>query len=148
LTCLKHGRLNTPQTGSFTGRKPTGGRVFPQVYGARMETPDDPVGTNPDHYSVLFENERVRVLEYRDEPGDETTPHRHPDSVMVTLSAFRRRLSTNDRVFDAVLDAAEARWLPAQSHSGENTGDTPTRAIFIELKGPSLTPEASPLGPA
>jgi len=113
-----------------------------------MEMPEDPVNTNPDHYSVLFENERVRVLEYRDEPGDETTPHRHPDSVMVTLSAFRRRLSTNDRVFDAVLDAAEARWLPAQSHSGENTGDTPTRAIFIELKGPSLSPEASPLGPA
>ena len=107
----------------------------------------DPVRTNPDHYSVLFENERVRVLEYRDDPGDQTTPHQHPDSVMVTLSGFRRRLSSGDRVFDAVLDAGEARWLPAQTHSGENTGATPTHAIFVEVKGPPL-PAGSPLGPS
>ena len=53
---------------------------------------DDPVATNPELYSVVFENERVRVLEYRDRPGDRTLPHRHPDSVMLTLSSFRRRL--------------------------------------------------------
>ena len=29
----------------------------------------DPTTTDPDKYSVIFENERVRVLEYRDEPG-------------------------------------------------------------------------------
>jgi len=108
----------------------------------------DPVDSNPGHYAVLFENERVRVLEYRDEPGDQTTPHRHPDSVMVTLSDFRRRLSSGDRVFDTELRAGEARWLPAQTHAGQNTGDTPTRAIFVELKGPPLAPTASALGPA
>jgi beta-alanine degradation protein BauB len=52
----------------------------------------DPTHTDPDKYRVVFENERVRVLEYRDEPGARTSPHDHPDSVMVTLSAFRRRL--------------------------------------------------------
>lgn len=41
----------------------------------------DPVETNPDHYRVVFENERTRVLEYTDRPGDRTTPHEHPDSV-------------------------------------------------------------------
>ena len=35
----------------------------------------DPVATNPDHYSVIFENDHVRVLEYLDQPGDSTTPH-------------------------------------------------------------------------
>jgi quercetin dioxygenase-like cupin family protein len=113
-----------------------------------MRLPDDPLNTNPEHYSVLFENDRVRVLEYRDEPGAVTTPHRHPDSVMVTLSAFTRRLSTGERVFDTALEAGEARWLPAQSHSGENTGNTRTHAIFVELKSPPLTPDASALGPS
>lgn len=47
--------------------------------------------TNPDHYRVIFENERVRVLEYTDQPGDMTTPHEHPDRVMYTLSSFQRR---------------------------------------------------------
>ena len=52
----------------------------------------DPVCTDPDKYQVIFENDRVRVLEYRDLPGGKTLPHQHPDSVMYTLSAFQRRL--------------------------------------------------------
>ncbi|MGZ8512272.1 MAG: hypothetical protein ACXWWL_02420 [Candidatus Limnocylindria bacterium] len=37
----------------------------------------DPTQTDPDKYAVIFENERVRVLEYKDRPGDRTSPHRH-----------------------------------------------------------------------
>ena len=29
----------------------------------------DPTETDPDKYKVVFENERVRVLQYRDTPG-------------------------------------------------------------------------------
>jgi hypothetical protein len=42
----------------------------------------DPIVTDPEHYRVIFENERVRVLEYTDVPGDSTHVHEHPDSVM------------------------------------------------------------------
>ena len=56
---------------------------------------EDPVTTNPAHYRTIFENEFVRVLEYIDRPGDATTPHVHPNSVMVTLSDFQRRLRTD-----------------------------------------------------
>ena len=35
----------------------------------------DPVTTNPDHYKVVFENDRVRVLEYTDVPGDRRRLH-------------------------------------------------------------------------
>jgi hypothetical protein len=42
----------------------------------------DPAVTNPDYYKVIFENERVRVLEYTDEPGARTTLHEHPDTLM------------------------------------------------------------------
>jgi hypothetical protein len=78
----------------------------------------DPVDTNPDHYKVVFENERVRVLEYSDEPGDRTTPHEHPDSVMVTLSTFRRRLVHGDQQREVEIVAGGAHWLPAQQHAG------------------------------
>jgi hypothetical protein len=94
----------------------------------------DPVQTNPDHYSVVFENDRVRVLEYTDGPGDRTTPHRHPDSVMYTLSAFRRRLHSGDTHRDVEMPAGMTGWLPAQEHAGENIGDTETRVLFVELK--------------
>jgi quercetin dioxygenase-like cupin family protein len=95
----------------------------------------DPVVTNSEHYKVLFENDRVRVLEYTDRPGDVTTPHQHPDSVMYTLSSFRRRLVSGDAGLEVELAAGAANWLPAQIHHGENIGDTATHVIFVELKG-------------
>lgn len=91
--------------------------------------------SNPAHYSVLWENDRVRVLQYRDEPGDRTTEHRHPDSVMVTLTGFSRRLESGGRSTDVELPAGLAVWIPAQTHAGSNTGETPTRTIIVELKG-------------
>ena len=110
----------------------------------------DPTQTDADKYRVIFENDRVRVLEYRDEPGQQTSPHEHPDSVMVTLSAFDRRLvAENGTSRDVTLAAGEVRWLDAQVHSGENTGATPTHVVFVELKedgAPRRTADA--LGPA
>lgn len=111
--------------------------------------PDDPTTTNPDLYKVVFENDRVRVLEYLDQPGDRTTPHSHPDSVMITLSDFDRRLSVGDQQREVSLKAGLATWLPAQSHSGENIGSTSTHTIFVELKEPTGGASSEPtLGPA
>jgi hypothetical protein len=111
--------------------------------------PIDPVQSNPDLYSVIFENDRVRVLEYRDQPGAESVAHDHPDSVMVTLSSFERRLSSGDKSVDVAMPADTARWLGAQNHSGRNTGATETHCIFVELKEPPLNPQVgeSALGP-
>jgi hypothetical protein len=111
----------------------------------------DPTVSNPDLYSVIFENDRIRVLEYKDRPGDSTTPHLHPDSVMYTLSSFKRRLAAGGREVDVKIDAGSVRWLDAQEHSGLNIGDTETHVIFVELKEPdpatSPAPGGSPLGP-
>lgn len=96
---------------------------------------DDPTVTNADHYRTLWENDFVRVLDYTDVPGEATTPHGHPNTVMVTLTDFRRRLSSGDTSRDVELAAGLAVWLPAQEHFGENIGDTPTHTILIELKG-------------
>lgn len=109
----------------------------------------DPTSTDPDKYKVVIENERVRVLEYRDEPGAKTSPHDHPDSVMITLSAFDRRLDVGDQSRDVSLDAGQVRWLDAQTHSGENTGSTSTHVIFVELKGSAGERTNAPsLGPS
>lgn len=109
---------------------------------------NDPVTTNPEHYRVLFENDLVRVLDYSDVPGEQTTMHSHPNSVMVTLSDFDRRLYTPGGDRAVTLAAGTARWLPAQHHRGENIGSTPTHVIFVELKGAAVgTSDAHALGP-
>jgi hypothetical protein len=109
----------------------------------------DPVSTNPDAYRVLFENERVRVLEYTDSPGHRTTPHRHPDSVMVSLSSFRRRLGAGGTEVEVAIPFGVARWVGAQEHYGENIGDTPSHSVFVELKDAApLAQPGSTLGPS
>lgn len=100
---------------------------------------NDPAVSNSDLYKVVLENERVRVLEYTDRPGDHTTPHNHPDSVMITLSAFDRRLILGDQSREVSLTAHQAMWLPAQMHAGENTGNSDTHTSFVELKEPTST---------
>jgi hypothetical protein len=97
---------------------------------------------------VVFENARVRVLRYHDRPGDHTQPHHHPDSVMITMSSFERRLVHGDQRVDATLPAGEVRWLDAQEHSGHNIGRTDTMTLFVELKEPApAAPQAAQLGP-
>lgn len=109
----------------------------------------DPTETDPDKYKVVFENERVRVLEYKDKPGDRTSPHRHPDSVMYTLSSFERRLVHGDDATEVKLEAGHVGWLAAQEHSGENIGESDTHVVFVELKEPAPNGSTqAELGPA
>ena len=108
----------------------------------------DPTEVSPELYATVFENDRVRVLQYRDAPGDRTKPHTHPDSVMITLSSFRRRISAGGRSVDVEIGAGQVRWVGAQEHTGENIGDTETVSVFIELKEPAPAQAAAPtLGP-
>jgi len=108
----------------------------------------DPAVTSADVYKVMFENEWVRVLEYLDKPGHRTTPHQHPDSVMHTLSSFRRRLIADGQEREVDMPAGLTGWLPAQEHAGENIGDTPTHVLFIELKHTGTPDAPQRLGPA
>ena len=98
-------------------------------------TIQDAVETNGDKYSVVLENERVRVLRYRDKPGDRTSQHAHPDYVLYAESSFRRRLTFPDgRQQDVDVKAGSVAWLKGHTHIGENIGDTNTDVIIVELK--------------
>jgi beta-alanine degradation protein BauB len=95
----------------------------------------DPVHTDGDKYKVKFENEQVRVLEYRDKPGERTHEHTHPNFVLYTVSSFKRRISLPDgKSIIREFKGGEIMWSGAQTHIGENVGDTPTHVIIIELK--------------
>ena len=95
---------------------------------------------------MVFENDRVRVLEYTDRPGDRTTPHAHPDSVMITLSSYRRRLQAGGRRRDVELTEGAAHWLTAQHHAGENIKHAHPRGLR-RAQGGALASGGSYLGP-
>jgi hypothetical protein len=95
----------------------------------------DAVKTDGDKYSVVLENDRVRVLRYHDKPGDRTSQHAHPDYVLYAESSFKRRLTFPDgRKQEVDVKAGSVVWMKGHVHIGENIGDTNTDVIIVELK--------------
>lgn len=95
----------------------------------------DAAVTDPDKYRVLLENEQVRVLSYRDQPGEYTHEHRHPAFVVVALAPFQRQLKLPDgKVMRREFQAGDVMYSAAQTHIGENVGSTPTQVVMVELK--------------
>ena len=95
----------------------------------------DPIQTDGDKYKVQLENACVRVLDYRDQPGEETHQHHHPAFVLYALGPFERTLTLPDgRVLHRTFATGDVMWSPAQTHIGKNTGTTPTHALLVESK--------------
>ena len=95
----------------------------------------DPLVTDADKYSLVLDNERVRVLRYHDKPGDRTSQHEHSDYVLYAESSFKRRLTFPDgRTQEIDVTAGSIVWMKGHMHIGENIGDTNTDVIFVELK--------------
>jgi hypothetical protein len=95
----------------------------------------DPVQSDGDKYKVVLENDRVRVLEYRDRPGEKTHQHKHPAFVLYAVSPFKRSITLpNGKVLQREFKGGEVMWSEEQTHIGANIGDTETKVIMIELK--------------
>lgn len=103
-----------------------------------------PVDTDGDKYHVLLENEQVRVLGYRDQPGDRTHAHQHPAFVVVALAPFKRRLVLADgRTLVREFKAGDVLYSPGENHIGENVGALPTQVVMVELKTSAACPAAA-----
>jgi quercetin dioxygenase-like cupin family protein len=98
----------------------------------------DPVRISPQHYTVRLENDRVRVLEWRLEPGGKDPMHSHPDGVLIVLADSTLRGTTSDGTSHTFASAnGEVKWGPAVRHSIENVGSTEAHSLLVELKGGS-----------
>ncbi|HEU0166360.1 MAG TPA: cytoplasmic protein [Chloroflexota bacterium] len=91
----------------------------------------------PDSFRVILENDRVRVVEARLEPGQETPLHWHEDRVGVALTTFTARSEAKDgQVREMSLQAGHAIWFPEVEHKEKNVGSTTQHVILVELKEP------------
>jgi len=95
----------------------------------------DAVQTDGDKYKVIFENECVRLLEYKDLPGQATHQHRHPAFVLYAFAPFKRSITLPDgKVLQRQFKAGDVMWSDSQTHIGTNTGETPTHVLLVEMK--------------
>ena len=96
----------------------------------------DPALVSPDIYTVLLENEHVRVLEYRILPGEKEAWHTHPPKVAYIVSGGKLRITKEDGdSFVVEEDSDNVAWMNAVGrHFGENIGTTPVRIVLVEIK--------------
>ena len=95
----------------------------------------DAVAAAPNVYRVLFENERVRLLEARVKPGESSAPHAHPNYLIYTLEDGKVTFtSASGETVDVDLQAGQAMWREAEEHSAKNPGSTDVVALLFELK--------------
>lgn len=102
---------------------------------ARAARADDPMTVDPDHYKVLLDNERVRVLEFRGAPGNKTPMHSHTDYVTYSFNGGKSAFTyPKGKPVEAVSQAGEVRWHKAETHAGQNTGETELHVLIVEIK--------------
>ena len=105
-------------------------RSFPQA------NADDPVKVDSKHYTVEFENERVRVIRIKYQPGEKSVMHGHPESIGVFLTDARAKFTYPDgRSEDISAKAGEVLHMDAFTHLPESTSNKPFELIQVELKG-------------
>jgi quercetin dioxygenase-like cupin family protein len=96
----------------------------------------DAVKADPKHYSVVSENNEVRILKIHYGAHEKSVMHSHPDSVAVFLTDADVKFTLPDGKTDSrSVKAGDSMFTPAAAHLPENTGDKDMELILVELKG-------------
>jgi len=97
----------------------------------------DAVAAHPS-YKVLLENDRVRVIEYRSNPGRGVCGegmHWHPAHVTVNLTPAKFRYTpAGGQPQLGEVPAGFVLWEEAGTHAAENIGGWNTHLVIVELK--------------
>ncbi len=95
----------------------------------------DAVQVAPHVYTVLLENERVRLLEVRLKPGASSAMHSHPAYVIYGLEGGKVRFnSPSGETAEIEIKAGDVMWREPEEHAVDNIGSTEAHALLFELK--------------
>jgi len=96
----------------------------------------DPTVVDAKHYTVVFENDQVRVLRIAYGPGEKSIMHDHPDGVAVFLNDQQVQFTFPDGTTKNVsTQKGDAIWALGGKHLPQNIGDQALELILVEMKG-------------
>ncbi len=102
---------------------------------AQREAPDA-VKASPQYYTIRYDGDRFRVVEYRLKPGEKEPLHTHKPGVTYIVGGAKLRISLPDgNIAEGTLQAGEVHGREnSVTHAVENVGNTEAHAIIMELK--------------
>ncbi len=90
---------------------------------------------DPDHYTVEFENDYVRVLRISYGPNEKSVMHDHMAGVGVFLSDGKGTFTFPDgKTEEWIAKTGVSVWMDATTHLPENSLDAPFELILVEIK--------------
>ncbi len=98
-------------------------------------TAEDGVVADPKHYSVEFENDRIRVIRIKYGPGEKSVMHTHGPNMAVFFTDGKVRMTFPDGTSaETTTTARGIEWADAEEHLPENLSDSPMELVLVELK--------------
>jgi mannose-6-phosphate isomerase-like protein (cupin superfamily) len=97
---------------------------------------DDAVNVAPHLHTVIFEDDKIRVLKVIVKPGETAAMHWHPRNINYVISGGTLHFDKPDgSSVDIGLNDGQITSAPAEgSHAVENVGDKTVETIQVELK--------------
>lgn len=100
----------------------------------------DPVKVDGKHYTVMLDNDQVRVLKIRYGPKEKSVMHEHPASVVVFLSNAQVKFTLPDgSKVDNAGKAGDVQFADAGTHLPQNVGRGTLEGVLVELKGGAMS---------
>jgi quercetin dioxygenase-like cupin family protein len=129
--------------------------IFAVVYALGCGEPPPPeeyadaVTADPDHYSVEFENDAVRLLRVSYGPGEQSAMHEHPFHCGIPLNDGTWRMTDPAGAeMEMSLPFGEFECYEAGVHAPQNAGESTADIILIEFKeGATAGTDAMPEHP-
>lgn len=105
------------------------------LIGAAPAAARDATVADAKHYTIVEENDQVRVLRISHGPGEKSNMHEHPDAVFVALTDNHMRMQLADgETIEIEIEKGQALFTPAVVHAPENLSDHEVSGYLIELK--------------
>jgi quercetin dioxygenase-like cupin family protein len=96
----------------------------------------DAAKVDPNHYTVVTENDQVRILKVHYGPHEKSVMHSHPAAVAVFVTDAKGQFSYPDGKTESFAGkAGDSLYEAATVHLPENTSDNAMDLIVVELKG-------------
>jgi quercetin dioxygenase-like cupin family protein len=109
--------------------------IFMTLFMIDRAMAQDALEVAPEHYTVMLENDKVRVLEVKIKPGEKEAMHTHPATVHIEMVPTKVKIGYPDgKSVELEGKKGEAIWVGPVKHTVENIGDTEIHAYIIELK--------------
>jgi quercetin dioxygenase-like cupin family protein len=128
---------NTTKEANMSPRVVASSLALVLLFAAGTVRAQDPVKVAPDHFTVLLENERVRVLDFHTAAGVKIPLHSHPAYISYSISGAGKTkfTSADGKMTEQPAKTGRATWHEAETHASEYQGTGSAHVLLVELKG-------------